>query len=100
MTQQRGARGHRRSRRVEWRLRRGLRGLSGGRRARVEFGGGVVLLGDARADLHFAKSVNGMNISKAEFDLTQLKTPWFRITINDAGGRMAWSNPYWLEDIF
>tara|TARA_A100001015_G_scaffold128966_1_gene143050 strand:- start:1638 stop:2561 length:924 start_codon:yes stop_codon:yes gene_type:complete len=49
---------------------------------------------------HFAKSVNGMNISKAEFDLTQLKTPWFRITINDAGGRMAWSNPYWLEDIF
>ena len=41
-------------------------------------------------------SVNGNNITEAIFDLNQLDTNWFRISIIDNFGRFAWLNPVWL----
>jgi len=48
---------------------------------------------------HKSLSYNGQNITKASFDLTALKSKWFRVSIMDQAGHMAWSNPYWFEDI-
>jgi len=41
-------------------------------------------------------SVNGNNITEAIFDLNQLDSNWFRISIIDKFGRFAWLNPVWL----
>ncbi len=41
-------------------------------------------------------SVNGNNITEAIFDLNQLDSNWFRISIIDNFGRFAWLNPVWL----
>ena len=41
-------------------------------------------------------SVNGNKITEAIFDLNQLDTNWFRISIIDNFGRFAWLNPVWL----
>ncbi|MDA0345522.1 MAG: phosphotransferase [Proteobacteria bacterium] len=38
-------------------------------------------------------SSNGMNLTFAQFDLSSFPSDWFRITIVDSCGRMAWSNP-------
>ena len=40
-------------------------------------------------------SVNGNNITEAIFDLNNIETNWFRVTIIDKFGRFAWSNPIW-----
>ncbi len=47
---------------------------------------------------------NGRAITSAEFDLSTLekgwllekKSPWFRVTAIDNGGKRAWSNPFWF----
>ena len=41
-------------------------------------------------------SVNGNNITEAIFDLSNLDTSWFRISIIDKFGGFAWLNPVWL----
>ena len=50
----------------------------------------------------------GQQITHATFDLTDLaqtarapgaKAAWARVTIIDAGGRRAWANPIWLDDL-
>ena len=46
---------------------------------------------------HQARAEVGTNITKASFDLGNLKSDWFRVTIVGAAG-CAWSNPYWLAD--
>ena len=38
---------------------------------------------------------NGSSKTKAYFDLTDFHSDWFRISITDAAGKTAWSNPYW-----
>lgn len=47
---------------------------------------------------------SGRAITSAEFDLSALekgwllekKSPWFRVTAIDNGGKRAWSNPFWF----
>ncbi len=43
---------------------------------------------------HTALSKHDKNITCAQFDLSQLCSKWFRITIRSATGQMAWSNPF------
>lgn len=38
-------------------------------------------------------SSNGTNLTCAQFDLSSFPSDWFRITIVDSSGKMAWSNP-------
>ena len=47
---------------------------------------------------HLALARHGKNITAAKFDLSEFRSKWFRITIRDSEGRMAWSNPYFTED--
>ncbi len=50
---------------------------------------------------------NGRSISKATIDLAKLEqgwlasdpSPWIRITIKDALGKCAWTNPIWRDEI-
>jgi len=50
---------------------------------------------------------NGRSISKATIDLAKLEqgwlvsdpSPWIRVTIKDALGKCAWTNPIWRDDI-
>jgi len=45
-----------------------------------------------------AMARHGTNMTRAQFDLSHLKSDWFRITIRNAAGQMAWSNPYFKRD--
>jgi len=45
-------------------------------------------------------SKNGYNITSAKFDLNKLDTSFFRVTVLNEYGKYAWSNPYWLDEIF
>ena len=51
----------------------------------------ITLVGQGARSL----SVNGNNITEAIFDLNNIETNWFRVTIIDNFGRFAWSNPIW-----
>ena len=44
-----------------------------------------------------ADSKVGRNLTYAEFDLSNFKSDYFRITINDGHGGLAWSNPYFFD---
>jgi hypothetical protein len=45
-----------------------------------------------------AKAVHGLSMTKAKLPLNLFSgRPWVRVTVIDAGGRRAWSNPIWLE---
>jgi len=54
-----------------------------------------------------AARANGRSISKARVDLSHLHmgftvsepSPWLRVTIIDANGKKAWSNPIWLDEL-
>ena len=52
----------------------------------------ITLVGQGSKSL----SVNGNNITEAIFDLSNLDTSWFRISIIDKFGGFAWLNPVWL----
>ena len=52
----------------------------------------ITLVGQGARSL----SENGNNITEAIFDLNNIETNWFRVTIIDNFGRFAWSNPIWL----
>ncbi|MEL6735742.1 MAG: phosphotransferase, partial [Pseudomonadota bacterium] len=42
-------------------------------------------------------AVHGASMTKAEISLTRFaNSPWIRVTIIDAAGKKAWSNPVWL----
>ncbi len=45
---------------------------------------------------YMARHIYGNGISEAEFDLSGFKSPYCRITVRDAQGKRAWSNPIWL----
>ena len=64
--------------------------------------GSSYLLSDILAAMLYAQLIEEdkmkalrSNITKAYFDLTDFHSDWFRISITDAAGKTAWSNPYW-----
>jgi hypothetical protein len=48
---------------------------------------------------HLALASYGKNMTVAEFDLSEFRSKWFRITIRGSAGQMAWSNPYFIEEL-
>ena len=48
---------------------------------------------------HLALATGGNNITVATFDLSEIRSKWFRTTIRGSAGQMAWSNPYFFEDL-
>lgn len=44
-----------------------------------------------------AKAVHGHSMTRGEVPLDRLRgSPWLRVTVIDAAGKRAWSNPIWL----
>jgi hypothetical protein len=42
--------------------------------------------------------VHGASMTRAEIRLRGRRaTPWLRVVVVDAAGRMAWTNPVWLD---
>lgn len=62
----------------------------------------VVVGGNSQSTAKFGRA-----ISRATIDLTELSStwfeveasPWLRLTIVDANGKRAWTNPIWLDEI-
>ena len=48
---------------------------------------------------HVAAARHDKNMTFAQFDLSQFNSHWFRITMRNAAGQMAWSNPYYKSDL-
>ena len=48
---------------------------------------------------HMAMAETGKNLTVTQFNLAKLKSDWFRITLRDVAGNMAWSNPYYTNDV-
>ena len=45
-----------------------------------------------------AKAIHGHSMTRGEVPLTRLNnSPWVRVSVMDAGGKRAWSNPIWVE---
>jgi hypothetical protein len=38
----------------------------------------------------------GEALTDAAFDLDKLRSPYWRLTVTDADGRRAWTNPVWI----
>ena len=47
---------------------------------------------------HLAMSETGQDMTVTQFDLSEFRSNWFRITIRGSEGQMAWSNPYFKDD--
>ena len=44
-----------------------------------------------------AKGVHGHSMTRCEVPLDRLEgSPWLRVTVMDAAGKRAWSNPFWI----
>ncbi len=43
------------------------------------------------------RAAHGINLTEAEFDLSEFTSPFCRVTVRDAQGRKAWSNPLWFN---
>ena len=48
---------------------------------------------------HKALAEAGKDMTVTQFDLTHFRSDWFRITLQDSAGKMAWSNPYYKRDL-
>jgi len=48
---------------------------------------------------HMAMAETGKNMTVTQFDLSKFRSDWFRITLRDAAGKMAWSNPFYKSDL-
>lgn len=56
----------------------------------------VIVQGHATA----SKSVHGASMTRASVPRARFAgSPWLRVTIVDAAGRRAWSNPFWVRDL-
>ena len=45
-----------------------------------------------------AKGVHGHSMTRTEVPLARLlNSPWLRVTVIDAAGKRAWSNPFWRD---
>ena len=52
----------------------------------------VIVQGQGQA----ARAVHGLSMTRASVALERFrKSPWIRVTVVDAAGKRAWSNPYW-----
>ena len=47
---------------------------------------------------HRAMAETGKSLTVTQFDLAELRSDWFRITLRDVAGNMAWSNPYYINE--
>ena len=62
----------------------------------------TVVCGNSRSQVRTGKA-----ITEASFDLSRLEkgwllrktSPWFRVTVIDHGGKRAWSNPIWWDEL-
>ena len=62
----------------------------------------TVVCGNSRSQVRTGKA-----ITEASFDLGRLEkgwllrktSPWFRVTVIDHGGKRAWSNPIWWDEL-
>ena len=44
-----------------------------------------------------AKALHGASMTRADVPIDRLNdSPWLRVTVIDAAGKRAWSNPVWL----
>ena len=48
---------------------------------------------------HMAMAETGKAMTVTQFDLAKFRSDWFRITLRDASGKMAWSNPYFIGSL-
>lgn len=45
---------------------------------------------------HAAKAIHGHSMTRASMPIERFEqSPWVRVTVIDAAGKRAWSNPYW-----
>ncbi len=52
----------------------------------------VLVTGDGAG----ARRVSGEGLTGAEFDLSEWRSRWLRVTVRGAAGERAWTNPVWL----
>ena len=48
---------------------------------------------------HKALAEAGKDMTMTQFDLTNFRSDWFRITLKNSAGKMAWSNPYFIGSL-
>lgn len=48
---------------------------------------------------HKAQSLTGASITRAVFDLTDLNSPWFRVSVRNAAGGQAWTNAWYFDEL-
>ncbi len=48
---------------------------------------------------HMAMAETGKAMTMTQFDLAKFRSDWFRITLRNAAGKMAWSNPFFLSEL-
>ena len=67
----------------------------GGDKLRVECSPAtyIYLIGDRAGAVGRA---SGAWLTEAEFDLREVDSRWLRVTVRDAAGGRAWTNPVWL----
>jgi len=62
----------------------------------------VALCGNSRTAGRSAKSITSATIDLKKFEdgwLLRQKSPWFRVSVIDASGKRAWTNPLWWDEI-
>ena len=55
----------------------------------------VIVAGAGHRAMHCA----GASITKAQFDLSHFKSPWFRVIVLDLAGNHAWTNAWFMDDL-
>jgi len=62
----------------------------------------VAICGNSRTAGRSAKSITSATIDLKKFEegwLLRRKSPWFRVSVMDAAGKRAWTNPIWWDEI-
>jgi predicted metal-dependent phosphoesterase TrpH len=62
----------------------------------------VAISGTSRSAGRSAKSITSATIDLKKFEegwLLRQKSPWFRVSVMDAAGKRAWTNPIWWDEI-
>ncbi|MBC8036508.1 MAG: PHP domain-containing protein [Rhizobiales bacterium] len=62
----------------------------------------VAICGNSRSAGRSAKSITSATIDLKKFEdgwLLRQKSPWFRVSVIDAAGKRAWTNPIWWDEI-
>ena len=55
----------------------------------------ILVLGDRAGGA--LQRITGRRLTEAEFDLSEVESRWLRVTVRDATGGKAWTNPVWLD---